>query len=178
MNEDYIEIGYTQKPHGVKGEIKIFIEDEFLDEMEHLEILFLNVHGNVLPYFIEEVRGAGNYIIKFEDVNDKEAANKIKASPILMKKADLKYWEEEIESELFYNHCSGYTVIDINDGELGTLNEIIEYPQQELGVIIIDGNEILLPLNEHTVQRIDENNKQLIVEMPAGILDIYNEEEE
>lgn len=178
MNEAYVEIGYTQKPHGVKGEIKIFIEEEYLDEMEHLEILFLSVRGNILPYFIEDARGTSSYIIKFEDVNDKEAASKIRASPILMKKADLKYWEEEVETELFYSHCTNYKVIDINDGELGELNEIIEYPQQELGVIIIDGKEILIPLNEHTVQHIDEKKKELTVEMPAGILDVYKDDEE
>ena len=178
MNDDYIEIGYTQKPHGVKGELKIFIEEAFLNEMTHLEILFLNVRGNLLPYFIEDLRGTTHYIIKFEDVNNKEAANKIKASPILMKKADLKYWEEETESELFYGDCIGYSVVDINDGELGKIEEVLEYPQQELGLIIIDGNEILLPLNEHTIQKIDEENKQLIVEMPTGILDMHNDEEE
>ena len=178
MNENYVEIGYTQKPHGVKGEIKIFIEDEFLDEMRHLEILFLSVRGNILPYFIEDARGTTSYIIKFEDVDSKEAAGKIRASPIFMKKADLKYWEEEVETELFYGHCEGYKVIDVNDGELGTLDEIIEYPQQELGVLIINKKEILIPLNEHTVQNIDESKKELTVEMPAGILDVYKEDED
>ena len=92
MDNDFIEIGYTQKAHGVKGEIKIFIEEAFLDELEHLEVLFLNVRGRILPYFIEEKRGTGNYIIKFEDVNSKEAAEKIRATTILAKQTDLKYF--------------------------------------------------------------------------------------
>ena len=178
MNEDYVEIGYTQKPHGVKGEIKIFIEEEYIEEMRHLEILFLSVRGNILPYFIDEVRGTSTFIVRFEDVDSKEAAGKIRASPIFMKRADLKYWEEEIETELVYSHCEGYKVIDINDGELGIISEVIEYPQQELGVIIIDKKEILIPLNEHTVQNINEDKKELTVEMPAGILDVYKEDED
>ena len=177
MNEDYVEIGYTQKPHGVKGEIKILIEEEYINEMRHLEILFLSVRGNILPYFIDEVRGTSSFIVKFEDVDNKEAAVKIRASPIFMKRADLKYWEEKVEVELVYSHCTGYQVIDVNDGELGKLSEVVEYPQQELGLMIINGKEILIPLNEHTIQNIDKVNKKLTVEMPAGILDVYKEDE-
>ena len=177
MNEDYVEIGYTQKPHGVKGEIKILIEEEYINEMRHLEILFLSVRGNILPYFIDEVRGTSSFIVKFEDVDNKEAAVKIRASPIFMKRADLKYWEEKVEVELVYSHCTGYQVIDVNDGELGKLSEVVEYPQQELGLMIINGKEILIPLNEHTIQNIDKVKKELTVEMPAGILDVYKEDE-
>lgn len=178
MSEEYIEIGYTQKAHGVKGEIKIFIEEEFIDELEHLEVLFLNVRGNVLPYFIEEKRGTGNYIIKFEDVNDKEAAERIKAAAILAKPSDLKYWEPFEEQELFYNHCIGYQMIDINDGDLGIIKEMLEYPQQELAIIEINGKEVLFPMNEQTVKGVDNDNKKVTVEMPEGLLTIHDDEEE
>jgi 16S rRNA processing protein RimM len=178
MKEEFIEIGYTQKAHGLKGEIKIFIEDAFLDEMEHLEVLFLEVRGNVLPFFIEEKRGVDMDIVKLEDVNDKEAAGKLKASKIFVKESDLRYWEEEEEQELFYNHCTGYEVIDVIDGSLGVIEEVLEYPQQELAIIMVNGREILLPLNEHTVLEMDADKKQIKVEMPEGLLDLHKDDEE
>jgi len=179
MNEELVEIGHTQKPHGVKGGMKIYIEDDFFDDIEYLKVLFLNVKGNNLPYFVEELRGSDNQIIKFEDINNKEDAGKLNFSTIYARKKDLNWNEDKLSTldELFYNHCTGYRIIDIHDGDLGIIKEIVEYPQQELASIEIDGHSFLLPLNEQTVQKIDDDKKELIVEMPEGLFDMSEEEE-
>ncbi len=178
MNKELVEIGYTQKPHGTSGEIKIYIEDEFFDDMEYLKVLFLNVKGNNLPFFVENLRGSDNQIIKFEDTNTKEAASALSFSTVYARKKDLKWPETKLETleELSYSHCVGYEMIDVHDGNLGVIKEVIEYPRQELAVIEVDGKEFLLPLNERTVQKIDDKQKRMTVEMPEGLFDLDDEE--
>lgn len=174
MNEEYVEIGYTQKPHGLKGELKVFIEDDFLDELPHLDVFFLKIRGKLLPYFVEKKRGAADQIMKFEEVDTKEAATFLKTAAIFVRRNDLKYWEEPEEEEetLIYGHCMGFEVIDAYDGNLGTIENILAYPQQEFAVILVKKKEVLLPLNDFTVKSIDEDKKQVFVEMPEGILEL------
>ncbi len=176
MNEELVEIGYTQKPHGVSGEIKIFVEDDFIDDLDYLEVLFLNIKGNNLPYFLEKLRGATWNIIKFDDIDSREKANKISHSTVYVRKSDLQRTEEEIVEEfvqeLFYDHCTGYEIIDAHDGSLGLIQEVLEYPQQELAIVMINNQEVLLPLNEVTVQKLDDDNKKIFVEMPEGIIEL------
>lgn len=177
MNEELVEIGYTQKPHGVRGEIKIFVEEDFIDDLEYLEVLFLNIKGNNLPYFLEKLRGATWNIIKFDDINSPEAANKISHSTISVRKNDLQRTEEEFieefaEQELFYDHCTNYEIIDTHEGSLGLIQEMLAYPQQELAIIIIKDREILLPLNEFTVKKLEDDNQKIFVEMPEGIIEL------
>lgn len=180
MNEDLVEIGHTQKPHGVNGELKFQVEENFFDDVEYLKIIFLNIKGNNLPYFVEHLRGADNQIIKFEDINSKEAASPLSFSTAYARKQDLNWSEDKLAEleELFYDHCVGYHMIDILDGDLGIIKEIIEYPQQELAIIEVDGKEFLLPLNETTVLKIDNDKKELSVEMPEGLFDMDEDEED
>jgi 16S rRNA processing protein RimM len=51
--------------------------------------------------------------------------------------------------------------------------EIIEQPHQLLCRIEINEKEVLIPLHEDTIRKIDKKLKQVIVELPEGLLDIY-----
>jgi 16S rRNA processing protein RimM len=179
MDNSFIKIGHTQKPHGVKGEIKINIEENFEEELAGLDVIFLNVKGKELPYFIEAIRGADSNILKLEDVDSKEAAGKIGSCSISARLNDLKYYEveETTNDDLFYSHCTGYEMIDVNDGNIGIIKEVLEYPHQELAVLEVKGEDVLLPLNEHTIHSIDTEKKQMTVEMPEGLLNLDEVEE-
>ena len=55
--DEYTEIGYTGKPHGLAGEIKVVVKDEWEDAFFDLEIVYLEIKGKKLPYFLDQVRG-------------------------------------------------------------------------------------------------------------------------
>jgi 16S rRNA processing protein RimM len=50
---------------------------------------------------------------------------------------------------------------------------VIEQPHQLLCRLEIESKEVLIPLNEAFLQKIDHRKKQVIVELPDGLLDIY-----
>ena len=66
----------------------------------------------------------------------------------------------------------GYTVINKNKA-LGEILEVIEQQHQLLFRLEIQNKEILIPLNDETLKKIDHKKKQVIVELPEGLLDIY-----
>jgi 16S rRNA processing protein RimM len=51
--------------------------------------------------------------------------------------------------------------------------EVIEQPHQMLCRIEINGKEVLIPLNESTIEKIDGKKKQVKVKLPEGLLEIY-----
>ena len=51
--------------------------------------------------------------------------------------------------------------------------EVIEQPHQLLCRLDIKGKEVLVPLSENTLQKIDHRKKQVLVTLPDGLLDIY-----
>lgn len=172
----YITIGRTRKAHGLSGELKMSIEDRYLEDFMKNERIFLEVKGLKLPYFIDSVRGGGELIVKLEEVDDRDAATVLQAREIMLREQDILTEEErefEVEEEqgLQYEHLTGYLMIDNERGEIATITEVLEMPQQEMAFLTYKGREILIPLNEQFVQRVDADQKRVYMDLPDGLLD-------
>ena len=67
----------------------------------------------------------------------------------------------------------GFTAIDENEGELGKITAINEYPQQLIATVNYKSCEVLFPLNEEIIKGIDVVTGTLFIDLPEGLLDIY-----
>ena len=66
----------------------------------------------------------------------------------------------------------GYTIIN-NKESLGEILELIEQPHQLLCRLEIKGKEVLIPLHEETLRKVNHKNKEVVVNLPDGLLEIY-----
>lgn len=79
-----ISIGRLGRTHGLKGELKVVVEEAFEDAFFEAQAVFVEVRGTAIPHFIEYVRGGGAPIVKFEDVDTIEQAKLLQNLPLLM----------------------------------------------------------------------------------------------
>ncbi len=172
----YINIGYTKRTHGLKGEIKLVVEDRYLEDFLKNERIFVDVKGAKVPFFIEGVRGKGEMILKLEDVDSLDAAYGIQSREIFLREQDLVPLQDrelDIEEEtLEYEYITGFLLVDKTAGEIGRIDEVIEIPQQEMAMLKYKGREILIPLNERLVTSVDEKAKKVFMDLPEGLLDM------
>ena len=66
----------------------------------------------------------------------------------------------------------GFTIVDQGIGLIGIIEEVIEYPQQDMAFLNYKDKEVMIPLNDTIVIGINEAEKQLLVDLPHGILDL------
>ncbi|NJN33619.1 MAG: hypothetical protein HC817_04550 [Saprospiraceae bacterium] len=100
--ENIISIGFTKKPHGLKGEIKLHIEEKYVEDIMSAEMLILDIKGKKTPFFIEDMRVGNAIIAKFEEVNTPESAAAIASKEVFLRQTDLIPDEErEIEIEKY-----------------------------------------------------------------------------
>ncbi len=172
----YIGIGYTKKTHGLKGELKLIVEDRYLEDFLKNERIFVDVKGTKVPFFITNVRGKGEMILKLEDVDSLDVAYGLQSREIFLREKDLVPDHErelEIEEEtLEYEHLTGFLLRDKNLGEIGTIEEVLEMPQQEMALLKYKGREVLVPLNERFVVTVDDKTKTVHTDLPEGLLDM------
>ncbi len=57
--------------------------------------------------------------------------------------------------------------------DLGEILEVIEQPQQILCRLEISEKEVLIPINEQTLEKIDHAGKKLLLNLPEGLLEVY-----
>lgn len=167
---DYKQIGHTRKTHGVAGELKVFIEEHFEDIFLEKERIFLEVRGSKQPFFIESVRGGGDLIVKFEDINNREDALLLQSKGVFLPASEVPEDLEPEEPGLEYDGLTGFLMIDQTTGEIGRIEEVLEMPQQEMAVVQYQGREVLIPLNERFIQKTDKAEKKVFVDLPEGLL--------
>lgn len=172
----YIIIGRTRKAHGLTGELKVSIEDRYLEDFMKNERIFLDVKGVKIPYFIDNVRGGGEMILKLEEVDNRDTAIALQGRELLLREQDIlsdqeREFEFEEEEGLEYAHLSGYLLVDERLGEIGHIDEVLEMPQQEMAFLKFKGREVLVPLNKQFIQSIDDTKRVVMMDLPDGLLD-------
>jgi 16S rRNA processing protein RimM len=177
MQEAYVNIGYTQKTHGVAGELKVFVLERYWEDFLKNERFFLDVKGVKVPYFVENLRGGGTPIVKFEDVDTREAAIGLQSRELFLRREDLvpeheRELEVEADEGLEFSHLLGFQVTDETLGDLGVIGEIVEIPQQEMAVLHYRGREVLVPLNRQFIRSVDEAGKKVVMDLPEGLMDL------
>ncbi|MBK6275460.1 MAG: 16S rRNA processing protein RimM [Saprospirales bacterium] len=164
---ELIKIGKALKTHGYKGHLRIAIDAFYMDDFEEMKIIFIEN----LPYFIvsKDINTDSQAIISLEDITTKEMAFLLQGKPIFAKEEDLT----EILEDDPYQEIVGFMMIDKTHGELGKIEKIIEFPQQYLAQIFQDKKEILIPLNNTFIQKIDIKSKTVSIHLPDGFLEVF-----
>lgn len=172
--QNYTLIGKTRKSYGIKGEMKLHISEEFLEDIFNLKVLFLKINGKQVPYFIESVRTGNALLVKFEDINSPEETLPITSKEIYARDEDLIPEEErqfEVEG-LEYEKYTGYVIVDSEKGRVGVIKEVLEFPQQEMAVVEYQEREILIPLNEKLIASTNDDKKEMVLNLPEGLLEL------
>lgn len=168
---NYIQIGYTRKTHGIAGELKAVVEEPFEDLFLDADRVFLDIKGNKQPFFIKHIRGGGDLIVLFEDVANREDALLLQSRGIFLPENEVPAEAlVEPEDEREYGYILGYQMTDQTLGVIGTVDEVLVMPQQEMAVVTYQGREVLIPLNEHFVVAVDETARRVTVSLPEGLL--------
>lgn len=170
--EDCFHYGKIIKTHGFKGELIASVGFDIPGISEKTEYVFIEIEGLLVPFFFESVicTGKNALNIKFEDVNSEDASRRLCGCSLWLSKILLT---EKLKKKFELSDFSGYKIIDTAKGEIGKLVSIIEMPQQQLFLINFRSKEILIPVAEEIIIRVDKKTKTIFVDTPIGLIDMY-----
>lgn len=177
MNKtDYFRLGHIAKLHGYKGEVSLFLDTSHPSDYLNLDMIFIEMDGILTPYFIEniEFRDKGFAKIKLEGVDTDIAAKSILKKSVYLPLERLP----QLTDNHFYDHeVIGFTVIDENYGKIGTVQLIIDNTSNPLLQVwnAERDKEILLPLSQQLVITLNRDEKQVTVNAPEGLIELYLE---
>lgn len=169
----YFKVGKLAASTGLQGAVILEHSLGKKSALEGLQVIFLEEgKDNFIPYFIEKAtpRSAAEVVLKLEGVETVEAARKITPKQVWLQEADFEKYTAATSSMSLLN----YELIDAESEEsLGVITEVIDMPHQLLCTIIHKEKEVLIPVHEDNIVKTDKKKKQLFVEIPHGLIDIY-----
>ena len=172
--ENYFQVGYVARTHGVDGNLIIKTETFFPDDIEEKETVFLEIEGLPVPFFISDngisFRNDTSIIVSFDDINtEDEAAELIGAKVLLEQNKDNNNISAQTNNDLL----DGYLIVDTTIGKVGTVNSIIHFPKNSVFQLFIQEKEILIPNEQKLIENINHETKTILMSLPDGLLDIY-----
>ena len=155
--EDLIRVGVIINTFGVKGEVKIYPDIDYFDELERVFI-------KDKEYKIEKLREQKEIIIaKFEGIDDINQIEHLKNSEVMIALEDRP---ELPEGKHYVGDLLGLEVITEDGQVLGTLDNIYNTGAND----IYEVGEILLPATDEVIKQIDMENKKIIVHLLKGLI--------
>ena len=167
----YFKIGKFVASHGLNGDLVLQHSLGKKSPLKDVKALFIEEQpGNFMPYFIEKttIKSDTETYLKLEGIDNKEVARKLTPKEVWLLEEDFQKFSDKSSPIALL----GYKMFD-GENELGMVTEVIEQPHQILCTILYKGKEALIPVHEESLIKIDKKNKKVFVELPEGLLDIY-----
>ena len=175
MQPTFIPVGFTKKTHGIGGELKMAVAQEYLEEFLKTKVIYIeDKSGKALPFFIISVRGsAQEFIVKLEDCDSREAAQALSSKKILLNEKNIALKKVKAhQAKLDFNNCQGYQIEDSVLGQIGKIESIIQYQAQVMAMLYYNNKEVMIPLNTNFVTKLDTAKRIIHTTLPEGILSI------
>ena len=172
--KDCFFLGKIVKKYSFKGEVLIKLETDNPEQFVNLESVFISLRNNLVPFFVESCRLHKSELlrIKFEDVETEEDADAILKSDLYL---PMSFLPELTGTQFYFHEIVGYTIIDENFGNVGTITRIIDSGTQDLFDIDHKGSQVLIPVNDKFIVKINRETKEILVNTPEGLIDLYLE---
>lgn len=173
---DGFEIGFIERTHGFKGELVIKLDVDNPAHYKKLGSVYLFKKGKLVPFFVTQCKPMGKtqLLVQFEDVDASEASEWIGSSVFL----DASALPPLRDDQYYYHELRGMQLIDDQLGPIGHALDVYETPQQHLLAFEHAGKEVLCPLNDTLIYKVDKKAKIIYSRLPDGLLAVYTGSED
>ena len=174
--EEVYKIGIFNKPHGIHGELQFTFTDDIFDRAD-CDYLICQLDGIFVPFFIEEYRfrSDSTALVKLEGVDTAERARMFTNVDVYF---PVEHVDEAEAGELSWNFFIGFRMEDVHHGLLGEVVDVDTTTVNTLFVVEQEGEELLVPAQEEFILGIDQEKKLITVELPEGLLNLDDLEED
>ncbi len=171
QKKDCFYLGKIVKKYSFKGEVVLKLDTDEPDIYENLDAVFLDLNKKMLPFFIKKsLLQKGNQLrVQFEDVHNEEDANAILKTDVYL---PLNLLPKLSGNRFYFHEVIGFVLEDVYFGEIGIISSINDKTAQSLFVVEKGGKEILVPMIDDFIKKIDRQNKKVIVETPEGLIEM------
>ena len=170
--EDCFYLGKIAKKFSFKGEVLIYLDTDEPELYEDMESIFVEFNKNLIPFFIENSSLHKNDFprVKFEDVDNEEQADEIINCEVYLPISMLP----KLEGNKFYFHeVIGFEIEDKRLGVFGKIVSINDSSAQPLFEVVNGSVEILVPMIDQFLVKIDRENKKVVMDLPEGLVEMY-----
>ncbi len=170
--EDCFYLGRIVRKHSFKGEVVLKLDTDEPELYQEMESVFVNIGNNMIPFFIKDsLLQKGNQLrVNFETIQSEADADALLKAGVYLPLSMLP----KLTGKKFYFHeIIGFAAEDVAYGAIGTVTGVNDSSAQPLFEIEREGMQILVPMIDDFIVKIDREMEKILLKTPAGLLDMY-----
>lgn len=172
QKEECFYLGKIVSKHSFRGEVLVKLDTDEPEIYEHMESVFVSIGNSLVPFFIEQCRLHKSSLlrIRFEEIKDEAGANSLMGAELYL---PLDLLPKLSGNKFYYHEVIGFTLLDEVYGPIGNITGINDSASQALFEAVKDGKELLIPVSDDIITKVDRKNRTIHVKTPEGLIDLY-----
>lgn len=170
FDECYL-LGYISRVSGLKGELVFQLDVDDPSRYRTMESVFISVNNALVPFFVKHIRISGRTAtVQLDGITHIDQAKAYTGHELYMPLSTLP----PLSGNRFYLHeVPGFEVVDALWGKVGVLERVIEMPNQLILQVMNGRREVLIPLTDAVLEKLDRENRVMYINAPEGLIAIY-----
>ena len=170
--EECFYLGKIVSKYSFKGEVLIKLDTDEPELYENLESVLISFGNSLIPFFIKRSRLHRSNLLRvdFEEVSEEADADRIIGAEVYL---PLEFLPKLSGNQFYFHEVIGFTLVDSVYGNIGTIVSINDSASQALFVAEKEGKQLLIPVNDEIISRIDRAQKTIFVTAPDGLVSLY-----
>jgi 16S rRNA processing protein RimM len=169
MSQKRVLIGEIATAHGIKGLVKLrsFADDEKI--LQSVPLFTSETGQQTLKLRLKNPL-KNDWLAEVEGVSDRNAAEELRGTMLYIDRDQLP---EPEEGEYYIEDMIGLKVVDNQGNDIGSVLAIENFGASDLIDIkpSVGGQSFYLPYTDETVLDVDMEDRKIVIEIPAGLLD-------
>lgn len=112
--------------------------------------------------------GRNLLLLTLDDVSDRDAAEALRGTRVLVRKADLPPVDED---EFYHYELVGFAVVTVDGRELGAIADTMATGLNDVWIVRDGEREHLIPVIADVVRTIDRDARRVLIDPLPGLLD-------
>ena len=173
---ELIVVGRIGRPQGIKGEVTVEVRTDDPDDRFAPGAVLQTDPSERGPLTVFSSRRQGKYlVVLFEGLTDRNAAETVRDTMLLVSVADLPPLAND--DEYYDTQLVGLAAVLIDGSSLGEVTDVLHLPGGDVLVVRRShGAEALVPFVRAIVPTVDLPGRQLLIDPPEGLLELSDPE--
>ena len=171
--DKYFQLGKVIKTYSYRGELVFHLQTDDPQAYETIKMVFINTEQSLVPWFISEISiNQDLATVKLDDLDNLEQAREFVGREIYL---PLEKSSKQRGSDSYSYEIIGFKVVDEAHGDIGEVVDILDRPEQKIIRIMKGDKEIMVPLTDEMISKVDSKKEILYLQTPSGLIDLYIE---
>jgi 16S rRNA processing protein RimM len=171
VTDDPVIVARVARAHGLNGGLLLDAETDAPEALfqtgRRLRVVGRGGGPDEIELATVQVH-SGRWLVTATGIGDRTRAEQLRGAQLTVPRSELPDFPED---GILLHDLIGLRVVE-GERELGSITDVYDMPQGPMLAVEVEGRERLIPYDEAFVELVDLEARVVVVDLPAGLLDI------